>query len=118
MLKSSLRSGPATAVVALCGYLSSLPALASGVNDQVLSLSETRRHEVFAKLISRSGERCSSVSRAFYQGSASDGAAFWSLSCRGGIEWQVMLKPDGSTRLLECKVLKAVNGGTCFTKFK
>lgn len=92
---------------------------ANPVSDQVSALSEDQRRAVFAKLFQREGERCPSVNRAFYQGRARDGSAFWSVACAGGKDWQVMIRdtPSGDMRILDCAVLKAVGGGRCFKKF-
>jgi hypothetical protein len=58
--------------------------------------------------------------RAFYMGmSPSDHSAFWSVACRNRSSYGVQIEADagGSTRVLECSVLKAVAGTSCFTKF-
>jgi hypothetical protein len=92
---------------------------ANPVSDQVSALTEDQRRAVFARLFQREGEQCSSVSRAFYQGRAKDGSAFWSVACAGGKDWQVMIRdtPSGDMSILDCAVLKAVGGGRCFKKF-
>lgn len=88
-------------------------------NDQLLALPGSQRQALFALMLGSSGERCSSVTRTFFQGSSSNGAAFWSVSCAGGKDWQVMVNPDagGSTKILECSMLRALNAGKCFTKY-
>ncbi len=100
--------------------LAAWPAWGNPVNDQIAALPEAKRQVLFAKLLSSSGERCPSVSRTFFQGAASNGAAFWSVACNGGKEWQVMVNGDsgGSTRILECSVLKSVGGGACWRTYK
>ena len=104
----------------LAGWLCAVPVAANPVNAQVAALTEEKRQLIFARMMQREGERCASVSRTFFQGSSSDGAAFWSISCAGGTDWQIMIKntAQGDIKMLECSVLKAVGGGQCFTKFK
>ena len=83
-------------------------------------MSEEQRQKYFAFYLTRSDENCPTVSKAFYQGSDKKGAAFWNIQCTPGKSYAVQMKNDavGSSRILDCQVLKAVNGGTCFTKFK
>lgn len=93
---------------------------ANPAHDMISAASETKRQQALAGLLSSSGEKCGAVDRTFYQGSDKSGNAFWNASCRGGKSFVIQVNNDrqGSTRILDCKVLKAVNGGTCFTKFK
>lgn len=64
------------------------------------------------------GDKCTGA-KAFYSGSGSDKAAFWSVRCTNGLEYIVQVLPDagGSTKVLECRVLKAVGGPDCFKSF-
>lgn len=107
-----------TAVLAVITIAS--VAQANPAHDMISAASETKRQQALAGLLSGSGEKCGAVDRTFYQGSDKSGNAFWNASCRGGKSFLIQVNNDrqGSTRILECKVLKAVNGGTCFTKFK
>ena len=52
------------------------------------------------------------------QGIAKD-QAFWNVMCADGRSFEVMIAPDaaGSTTVIECQVLQAMGGGTCFKKF-
>lgn len=95
-------------------------AFANRAHDQISAMSEDQRRNVLALFLSKSGEKCNAVSRTFYQGSDRRGNAFWNAACVGGESFVIQVNNDsgGSTRILSCKVLKAVNGGTCFTKFK
>lgn len=97
-----------------------LAAQANPAHEQLSSMSEQQRQSVLAKFLVKSGERCSSVTKTFYQGSDKKGNAFWNAACAGGDAFVIQVNNDatGSTRILSCEVLKAVNGGTCFTKFK
>jgi hypothetical protein len=57
--------------------------------------------------------------RVFFMGTDHENDAFWSVGCANGQSYSVEIHPDstGSTQVLECSVLKAVAGVTCFTKF-
>lgn len=107
-------------VTGLIAIFLGLAASANPAHDQLSAMSEQQRQSVLAELLVKSGERCSSVTKTFYQGSDKKGNAFWNASCAKGDSFVIELNNDatGSTRILSCKVLKAVNAGTCFTKFK
>jgi hypothetical protein len=64
------------------------------------------------------GEGCRGV-KAFYMGSSKRDEAFWSVKCSDSRKYAVMISPDstGSTRVMECSLLKAVNAGECFKRF-
>lgn len=84
--------------------LTTQTASADTVIDRIASLTEDKRRLLFARMLTSSGERCSSVSRTFFQGTSRDGAGFWSVACIGGHDWQVMVGNDsgGSTKIAEC----------------
>ncbi len=110
-------------VIPVLGVITLFLALAAHANpahDQLSSMSEQQRRSVLAPFLVKSGEQCSSVTKTFYQGSDKKGNAFWNAACAKGDAFVIQVNNDakGSTRILSCKVLKAVNGGTCFTKFK
>lgn len=107
------------ALMTIVGCLSG-SANANEAHDRLAAMSEEQRRTMFAAFLVKSGERCPAVSRTFLQGLDRKGNAFWNAACSGGDAWVVQVNNDatGSTRILSCKVLKAVNGGTCFTKFK
>ena len=71
-------------------------------------------------MMQREGEKCPSVNRTYFQGISKDGAAFWSVSCTGGKDWQLMIKntAQGDIKMLDCGTIKAIGGGTCFSAFK
>lgn len=101
-------------------FFLALAAHANPAHDQLSSMSEQQRRSVLATFLVKSGEQCSSVTKTFYQGSDKKGNAFWNAACARGDSFVIQVNNDatGTTRILSCKVLKAVNGGTCFTKFK
>lgn len=108
-----------TGIGAIAIFLA-LGASANPAHDQISAMSEQQRRSVLAAFLVKSGERCSSVTKTFYQGSDKKGNAFWNAACANGDSFVIQVNNDatGSTRILSCKVLEAVNGGTCFTKFK
>jgi hypothetical protein len=110
-------------VISVIGTIALFLALATHANpahDQLSSMPEEQRRAFFTKFLIKSGEKCSSVTKTFYQGSDKKGNAFWNAACSGGASFVIQVNNDatGSTSILSCKVLKAVNAGTCFTKFK
>ena len=92
---------------------------ANPAHEQLNAMSESQRRSALTAFLSKSGEVCSSVSRTFYQGSDKQGNAFWNAACADGNSYLIQVNNDaaGSTRILSCKVVKAVGAGTCFTKF-
>ena len=64
------------------------------------------------------GDKCTGE-KAFYSGSGSDNAAYWSVRCTNGAEYIVQILPDavGSASVLECGLLKALRGSDCFKSF-
>lgn len=104
-------------IMALC---SSLVVRANPAHEQLSAMSEEQRRSVLAAFLIKSGEQCTSVSKTFFQGSDKEGNAVWNAACAGGASFVVQVNNNatGSTRILNCKVLKPVSGGTCFTKFK
>ena len=63
-----------------------------------------------------SGENCV-VKENFFQGMTKDDQAIWNVRCTNGKAF--MMEPDatGSTKILECSVLKFISGVECFKKF-
>ena len=52
------------------------------------------------------------------QGMDKTGAAIWNVACSNKSSYVIMVYNDaqGSTKILDCAVLKAVGGGECFKK--
>lgn len=100
-------------------WVLSAQAQANPAHDALQKMSEAQRTTALGRLLVASGERCERPSRTFFQGSHRDGSAFWSVDCGAGRAYQVMIKADkaGSTRILECSVMKALNAGECFRRF-
>ncbi len=86
---------------------------------RLLKMNEADRAQAFATILNASGEKCEKVTRTFFQGAASNGDAFWNVACSNGAPLSIQINADkeGSTTILECSVLKAVNAGECFKLF-
>jgi len=88
-------------------------------HERLMKMSQGDREEAFAALLKASGEKCGKVTRTFFQGAASNGDAFWNVACSNGgpLSIQINADKEGSTKILECSVLKAINAGECFKAF-
>lgn len=42
---------------------------------------------------------------------------FWSVQCVNGPAFQVQVKPDDSTSVLECRLYERATRGKCFVRF-
>jgi hypothetical protein len=98
-------------------------AIKNPAHDWLLSQSSTGQVNMLAKMVG-GGYRGKT---AFYQGNMRSGAgalpgtendAFWSIRCYDGRSYEVEVHPDGSGKVLECSVLKAMHAGECFKKFE
>ena len=104
-------------------------------NDRLLALSQG---EQAAALGAMAGEGCVG-NRAFYMGIFSgtaphqtkeeqrlaailsmDHSAFWSVGCANGKSYEVEIRADaaGSTKVLDCSVLRAIAKTDCFVRLK
>lgn len=97
----------------------SASAVANEAHDRLSRMSEAERNKVFAVFMQRSGEPCGRVSKSFFQGLDKKRNAFWSIACSNRQSFQVMIYNDsaGSTKILECSILKTVAKVDCFKKF-
>lgn len=96
------------------------PAFANPAHKMLSAMSGQERARAMTGFLRKSGESCDSATRTFYQGSEKNGNAHWAVACKNGRSYlvQVMNDSTGSTRILDCKVLKAVAGSECFKKYK
>ena len=89
--------------------------------DRLIALSESERNTLLASLMQSSGERCRSVTRSMYQGQDSDRNAYWSLACanrRRDYQLQIHADANGSTRFVECDLVRAIVGRSgCWKAF-
>ncbi len=94
-------------------------ALANPAHERLSALSETDRNKILTRFLKSSGESCDAVIRNFHQGSDQSGNAFWNAGCANNRAFLIKINNDaqGSTRILDCDLLRAVHGGKCFQKF-
>ena len=99
--------------VAIAASVSANPA-----HNRLSAMTESQRKDTLTTFMRSGGESCN-VTKTFYQGSAKNGDAFWNVACSNGKSWVIQINNNstGSTRLLECSALKAINAGECFKKF-
>lgn len=114
----------AIAVISGCGgatnTASSTPSSAqssspNGAHRALLKASEAERARLLEVVI---GADCDAVTQTFYQGGpASDGAESWNARCQNGNTFSISVNNDGSSKVLECKVVKLIAKVNCFEKF-
>jgi hypothetical protein len=98
------------------GNLSAALAGANPANDRLAALSLGQQVYALGRAV---GEGCEGRD-AFYMGMEKASAkAFWSVRCRDGREFAVMIDPDsgGSTTILECPILELMGKVHCFRRF-
>lgn len=101
--------------LALCG-----PTHANPAHLTLLKMGEKERNATLTAFMRQSGERCV-VTRSFFQGiHEASGDAFWNVACQNSSALSIMIKNNatGSTKVLECGVMKAIANVECFKKFK
>jgi hypothetical protein len=88
-------------------------------HDLLASQPEASRDETLTALLKQSGENCDFVERTFFQGFDKSANASWNVACRNGRAYSVTVYSDtsGSTKVLDCAVLKALAAVECFKKF-
>jgi hypothetical protein len=92
---------------------------ANPANKKLLGLSERDRAVTLAYFLRASGEKCPKATRVFYQGESKRfGTASWSVTCSNGESWSIGVNDDreGSTKILNCRVLKAIAKVDCFSR--
>ena len=92
---------------------------ANKAHSIIANQSESERRAFLTSFIKNSGESCDSATKSFFQGFSKQREAFWNVRCRNGRAYLIKINDDatGSTKILDCGVLKAVGGGECFKKF-
>ncbi|MCX7180003.1 MAG: hypothetical protein NTX56_14990 [Proteobacteria bacterium] len=95
-------------------------AQANPAQEKLLAASEQQRQSILAAYLAKAGEKCSGVTKTFYQGSDHRGNVFWNATCAEDNSFviQIFNNEINSIRVLDCKRLQEITGGTCFTKFK
>jgi hypothetical protein len=105
--------------IAVLGLTATNASFANPAHEQLMRMSGTERNAALTNFLKSSGEKCDSVTRSFFQGSDRRGNAFWNAACRNGQAFVIQVNNDavGSTRIMSCAMLKAMNAGECFKKF-
>lgn len=89
---------------------------ANGANDYLLSVTP----KIQAATLAKAGGAGCRGQKAFYMGIGKSGLSedkgFWSVRCADGRSFSVQVNPDGTSLVLECVALRALNAGTCFKK--
>jgi len=96
-----------------------LNVYANPAQDKLMSMSEIERQNVLTNYLKQSGEKCA-VKSIYYQGATPTNDVFWNVRCKAGNAFSIMIKNDaqGTTFVIDCAVLKKINTGECFKKFK
>jgi hypothetical protein len=91
-------------------------AWANPAQDRLTNMSEVERSEALAVFVESGGHTCRTVARTFFQGEDTKGNVFWNVTCAGGESYVVVIKNDvsGSTRVMNCRRLRAATGTDCF----
>lgn len=94
-------------------------ALANEAHGMIEKMPDKDRNTTFTDFLKKSGEDCDSVTRNFFQGFDKYKNAFWNVACSNKKSYVIMINNDavGSTKIMNCAVLKAINAGECFKKF-
>lgn len=95
-------------------------AFANPAQDRLAGMPEVERSEALAVFVESGGHPCRTVARTFFQGEDAKGNVFWNVACAGGESYVVVIKNDvpGSTRVMNCRRLRAVAGADCFKKLE
>jgi hypothetical protein len=82
----------------------------------LLDMSEEARRTLLRKVAQSSGVKGTKVTKTFYQGSDTRENHIWSAACAQGRSFSITLYNDakGSTGVVDCGVLVAVAGVSCF----
>ncbi len=81
-------------------------------HDRLLLLGAEERARFLGKI---TNENCAGI-RSFYMGMGDDHSVFWSVACSSGKSFELQINADaqGSARVIDCAVLKAVSKINCF----
>jgi hypothetical protein len=93
-------------------------ASANPAHERLMKMSSSERNGFLSGYVERSGESCGRVIRNFFQG-GNDQYVFWNVACSNGKSYAIQVNNDsgGSSRIMGCAMLKAVNAGECFKRF-
>ena len=96
---------------------SSTPAFAGNLSHSFLmKLPEKERVEALGENLNASGKSCEAT-KTFYQGTDTDGAAYWNVACTNGVSYTIQVPKDvnAKTRIMECSLMKMI-GVDCWIK--
>jgi len=103
-------------MVALTLSTTGAHAATNPANGYLLSIAPAAQAAMLGEAV---GTGCAGRT-AFYMGIGETGfakdKAFWSLRCSDGREFEVEVDPNGSGKIVECTVMKALHAGSCFKK--
>jgi hypothetical protein len=102
--------------IVLLPILTARTAASNPIHAKLVALPEKERNAMLTYAVQ--DERCR-VTRSFFQGLDKSGDAHWNVACDDGRTFAIRIKNDaqGSTTVLECRVIKAMGGTDCFKKF-
>ncbi len=104
------------AIVFCCVAVARSTMAENSINARLLGLTAVEQAAILAGIV---GGGCLGKA-VFYMGGGTSGfakdKAFWSLRCLDGREFAIEARPDGSTIVVDCAVLKTFNDGQCFEK--
>ncbi len=111
------RTAAAMFAIVFCSVAVARPTMAeNSTNARLLGLMPVEQAAVLARIV---GGGCLGK-EVFYMGAGTSGfaedKAFWSLRCLDGRQFAIETRPDGSTVVVDCAVLKTFNAGQCFEK--
>jgi hypothetical protein len=106
-------------MIPFCVLTAVEPAAANDAHARLMAMPESDQTRMLSALVRSAGDACDRGTRSMYQGSTPSGIAIWSVACRDGNAYSITINPDrvGSTKVLSCKVLKALKAGECFTRY-
>ena len=65
-------------------------------------------------IVRSTGTTCEGPFKPFFRGRGDAGEVFWAVACAKGGEYGLQIKADGTPTVLECGILKATTGLSCF----
>jgi hypothetical protein len=84
----------------------------SALSKKLLAIDQAKQLSVWTRLLKQSDLPCDSATRSMFQGGSQGvGQDSWSVGCADGNEYSIGISYDaeGSTKILTCKELAAVN---------
>lgn len=104
----------------VCGLVMSMtvsvPASENRAVDYLLTISPEARAAMLGKI---AGSGCRGTT-AFNMGTGTKGSVknigSWSVKCTNGKSYNIGINPDGSSKVLNCSVLKTIAHIDCFKK--